>query len=86
MEEARAIEEAYDEKLREERQKEEEEARAERLKARETMRELRAQRAIERDLKSTYHKANVSFFSPVQSYLVLSDPVPSCLRCSQLLF
>ena len=78
MEEARAIEEAYDEKLREERQKEEEEARAERLKARETMRELRAQRAIERDLKSTYHKANVSclvLLNPVWICLILFHPV-----------
>jgi len=55
MEEERALEEEYDEKVREERLKREEEerelARGERIKQREMMKELRAQRAIEREWK-----------------------------------
>ena len=57
--EAQRIEEAYDEKLRLERETELEQSREERVKARETMRELRAQRALERDIKSMYHRSNV---------------------------
>jgi hypothetical protein len=63
MEEARCIEEEYDEKLRLEREKQEdidrELSREERIKAREEVRELRAQRTAERDVKSTYHKDKV---------------------------
>ena len=68
MEEARRLEEAYDERLREEREREEEESRAERVKAREAMKELRAQRAIERDLKSIYHRSAVSILSFLLRY------------------
>ena len=63
MEEARKIEEAYDEKLRIEREDEEEEdrekAREERVKARQVMKELRAERAEKRDLDSAYLKSKV---------------------------
>ena len=63
MEEARKIEEEYDEKLRMEREKEEEDemerGRSERVKAREVMKELRAQRAIERDLRPDHLKHKV---------------------------
>ncbi len=61
LEEARKLEEAYDEKLRIEREKNEAESREDRIKAREAMKELRAQRAIERDFKtSAYQRSKVS--------------------------
>lgn len=63
MEEARKLEEAYDEKLRFERDEETDE-REERVKAREAMKELRAQRALERDIKSVYNKSRVIFIPP----------------------
>ena len=54
------MEEEYDEKLRLEREKLEESSREERIKAREAIRELRAQRAYERDMKSTIQRSRVS--------------------------
>ena len=60
MEEERRLEEEYDEKVREERLKREEEerehARGDRIKQREMMKELRAQRAMEREWKDHKHK------------------------------
>ena len=60
MEEARKLEEDYDEKLK----MEEEELRArdreERIKARDQAKELRSQRIMERELKSSYLKSRVS--------------------------
>ena len=60
MEEARKLEEMYDEKLRIEREKQEEEerekARGERIKSRDQMKEQRAQRYTDRNFKY-----NVSF-------------------------
>merc|ERR1712051_246866 len=59
---AAEAEEAYDEKLRIEREAELEQSREERVKAREAMKELRAQRAMERDLKSMYHRSTVRIY------------------------
>ena len=57
MEEERRLEEEYDEKVREERLRREEEerehGRENRIKERERMKEMRAQRAIERDWKDS---------------------------------
>ena len=67
------MEEAYDEKLK----MEEEEARAkdreERIKARDQAKELRSQRVMERELKSSYLRSRVStksenFSFPAGSY------------------
>ena len=67
------MEEAYDEKLK----MEEEEARAkdreERIKARDQAKELRSQRVMERELKSSYLRSRVStkgenFCFPAVSY------------------
>lgn len=61
MEEARRLEEEYDEKLRIEREKlQDEYSREDRLKAREVIRELRSQRLIEKELKAS---GNVCQFS-----------------------
>lgn len=60
MEEARKLEEDYDEKLKMEEDEIRAKDREERIKARDQAKELRSQRFMERELKSSYLKSRVS--------------------------